>query len=252
MLSVTRRQKIKELIQEKKSAKVHEMAACFDVTVETIRRDLIVLEKEGALMRTHGGAFIQSGVENLVDAQLRTNIYVDNKTTIARACCKLIDNGDTIFLDNSTTCYYIARELRSKRLTVATNNLKIIEELADCENIQLICVGGLFAPTEMSFYGLVASTVINQLYFDKCFLSCRSISLEHGLTEASEKWCSLRKLAISRSKKRYLAADFSKFDETSFVQVCALEELDMIITDKPLGRKWHEGAAQMGIEIIDG
>ena len=79
MLPVTRRQKIKEYVQEKKSATVLALAAMYSVTDETIRRDLKALEKEGALMRTYGGAFLQTGVENLVEADLRAGIYVDNK-----------------------------------------------------------------------------------------------------------------------------------------------------------------------------
>ncbi len=251
MLPATRRQQIVELIQEKKSATVTEMAKLFDITAETIRRDLKVLERDGLLMRTHGGAFIQSGVENLVDTDIRMRVYIPEKTKIARIARQFVSNGDTIFLDNSTTDYYIARELREMRITVATNNLSIVQELADCGNIQLICIGGTFSRKENAFNGMMTTDILQQLYFDKAFISCRSVSIEGGLTESTEKWCAIRKIAISRSKCTFLAADFSKFDQNSFAKVGDLSSIHAIITDSPLSPRWHQAMDAIGCKIYD-
>lgn len=251
MLSVTRKQKIKEYILEKKSATVIELAEMFTVTDETIRRDLTQLEKEGVLMRSYGGAFIQHGVENLIDTSIRSAVYIEEKRCIAKKCRNLICNGDAVFLDNSTTAYYIAEAIRDMRVTLVTNSLIIVNLLAEKPNINLISIGGNYSMKEQAFYGLTAAKAIREYYVDKAFLSCRSISIENGITEASEKWAQVRQAMIERSKENYIVADFSKFGQTSFMRICGFEPIKSVITDKPLGEEWHNALAQYGCKIID-
>jgi len=134
MIAALRRQKIRDIVLEKKSATVTDLAREFDVTDETIRRDLKVLEADGVLMRSYGGAFIASGVENLGRCQ-HQNRYLQStaRDTIAQRCRPFVKNGDTLFLDNSTTSYYIAKELQDMRLTVLTNNMMIMNLCAKCK-----------------------------------------------------------------------------------------------------------------------
>ncbi|HNX64525.1 MAG TPA: DeoR/GlpR family DNA-binding transcription regulator, partial [Oscillospiraceae bacterium] len=153
MLAVTRKSKIKEILQEKKSVVVSELAEMFSVTEETIRRDLKTFEDEGFLTRTYGGAFIQDGVQNEVELSVRETAYTDSKQLIAEKCAELVHNGDSIFLDASTTAIFIAKAICDMRITVLTNSLKVIGFLADYPNIHLITIGGLFAPNNMSFIG---------------------------------------------------------------------------------------------------
>ena len=251
MLPITRRQKIKEYVAEKKSATVLGLAELFGVTDETIRRDLKALEKEGVLMRTHGGAFIQTGVENLVNAGLRTGIYVENKTIIASICKGLINNGDAIFLDNSTTCLYIAKAVEDMRLTIVTNSLSIVDNLTGRENLNIISLGGVFSHSEKAFYGGITINNLSEYYVDKVFISCRSLSIEHGITDSTERWNQVRQAAVERSKKTYLVADFSKFNEISFRRMCGFDRITAIITDKPLGEDWHQAMNQQGCMIYD-
>ncbi len=251
MLAVTRRQKIKEIILEKKSATVAELAQMFSVTDETIRRDLKVLEREGVLLRSYGGAFIQTGVENLVNADIRTTIYVENKMKIANKCRQMICNGDAIFLDNSTTAYYIARAIKDMRVTLVTNNLKIINLMSKNENIHLIAIGGFFSTKEQAFYGITATKALEEYFVDKAFLSCRSLSIENGITESHDSWAQVRRTAIERAKESYIVADFSKFGHTSFMRICGFEPIKAIITDKPLDSEWHQAMAQYNCEVID-
>ena len=157
MLAAERKQQIKEIIIAKKSASVAALSKQFGVTGETIRRDLKALEKEGVLMRTHGGAFIQSGVENLIDIDLRKTVYIDEKELIAKRCYGLVNNGDAIFLDNSTTCYHVAKALSDLNITVVTNNLMIMNLFAQSENIRLVSVGGEFSIKEQAFFGTMTT-----------------------------------------------------------------------------------------------
>ena len=252
MIAAVRRQQIKDIVFEKKSATVTELARRFDVTDETIRRDLKALEKDGALMRTYGGAFIQTGVDNLVEANIRTGVYVDGKSLIARRCRPFIHNGDIIFLDNSTTDYYIAKEIQDMRLTIVTNNLMIMNLVASVDNLELVAIGGNFSPTEKAFYGNIAIQTLGNYFVDAAFFSPRSLSIENGITDASDQWALVRKTAIEHSNRNYLAVDFSKFDNTSYARICGFEKIDGIITERPRSERWHDAMRAYDCLLVDG
>lgn len=252
MLAAERKQQIKEIVIAKKSASVAALAKQFGVTGETIRRDLKALEKEGVLMRTHGGAFIQSGVENLIDIDLRKTVYIDEKELIAKRCYNLVNNGDAIFLDNSTTCYHVAKALSNLNITVVTNNLMIMNLFAQSENIRLVSVGGEFSIKEQAFSGTIAQRALAEYYVDKAFISCRTVSINNGITESTDQWASIRHLMIERSDKQYLVADHTKFGQTSFARISDFNEITAVITDHPLDAKWHEALRSKGCAVIDG
>ncbi|MEG1741342.1 MAG: DeoR/GlpR family DNA-binding transcription regulator [Acetivibrio sp.] len=238
MLAVTRKNKIKDILIERKSITVIELSKTFDVTEETIRRDLKSLEDEGFLTRTYGGAFIQSGVENNVNLELREVAYTKSKDAIAKECRKLIHNGDSIFLDASTTALFVAREICDMRLTVVTNSLLIIDQLSDLDNIRLVCIGGTLSREHKAFQGNSTIQALNSLYLDKTFMSCRSLSMEHGITDSSEGMAMIRQKLLNRSNEIYLIADYSKFDKTSFIHICNFDNLTGIVTDKVLNQEW--------------
>lgn len=252
MLAAERKQEIRKIVMEKKSASVAELAQRFSVTDETIRRDLKALEKEGVLMRAYGGAFVQSGVENLIDVNLRKTVYIKEKEIIAKRCQSIIDNGDTIFLDNSTTCFHIAKAISDMHVTIVTNNLAIINLFSTCTNVRLVSIGGEFSHREQAFYGTIALKILGEYYFDKAFISCRTLSIENGVTESTDQWATLRHLVIERSDKHYLVADYTKFGQTSFVRIGGFDEFTAIITDRPLSLEWHRATAKLGCAIIDG
>ncbi|WP_058270548.1 DeoR/GlpR family DNA-binding transcription regulator [Olsenella massiliensis] len=251
MIGAVRRQKIAEIVREKKSASVTELAQIFSVTDETIRRDLKDLESKGTLRRSYGGAYVQTGVDNLVDVNIRTTAYRHSKKIIAARCLRFVSNGDTIFLDNSTTCFYIAKVLQDMRITVLTNNLMILNMLAKCSNIKLIGIGGNYSPTEKAFYGPIAKLTIARYYVDTSFLSCRSLSLNSGITDSTDRWNDVRRIVLEHSQHTYFVADHSKFDNTSFVHLCDFTEATGIITDEPLSKGWHESLDRADCLLID-
>lgn len=240
MLAVKRKSIIKDMVLENKSVTVADLAKKFNVTEETIRRDLKVLEAEGVLTRTYGGAFVQSGVINEVNIAVRETFLIENKRLIANKCVNLVHNGDSIFLDCSTTAYYIAQALKNMRLTVITNSLKITNLLVSYQNIRLITVGGILDHENMSFTGKNVIDILNIYFFDVSFVSCRSLSLEHGITDSEEQKAAIRKLAIQHSNKIYVVADYSKFNKTSFIKICDFSDVDGIIVDKKLSQEWHD------------
>ncbi|SET25243.1 transcriptional regulator, DeoR family [Natronincola peptidivorans] len=251
MLAVTRKEKIKDIILEKKSVMVSELSKKFSVTEETIRRDLKALEDEGILVKTYGGAYIQDGVQNDINVNIRESLFVDNKEKIATKCADLINHGDSIFLDASTTSLAISSKIRSKRVTVITNSLKIANSLSESESIRLMVIGGILDPQSMSFLGRNTINSMQHYYVDKAFISCRSISMDFAVTDSNEQQAEVRQLAIKRSNHVYLVVDHTKFNKTSFTNICFFHDINTLLVDTALDQEWKAFLTEHQVEIIE-
>lgn len=251
MLAIMRKEQIKNLILEKKSISVIELAQYFSVSEETVRRDLKALEKEGFLERTHGGAFLKKRVQSNIEVNVLEKLLVENKQLIAKKCKELILNGDSIFLDASTTTHHICNEIMDMNLTVLTNSLKVVNSLAEAENIKVILIGGGLDRSSMSFIGRTATQCLKGYYVDKAFISCRSISIENGVTDSNEKQAEIRQLIIERSSKTYLVADATKFGKISFIKISDFSNINGVIVDKQLPAEWYTYFKQRKIALYE-
>jgi DeoR/GlpR family transcriptional regulator of sugar metabolism len=251
MLPITRRNTIKSIITEKKSVTVSELAKTFSVTEETIRKDLQQLEGEGFLTRTYGGAYISGGVENDVDVNLREHIHIEGKESIAQLCLQYINNGDSIFLDASTTSLHIASNLKDKRLTVTTNSIKVMELLSKNPNIKLVIIGGRVERPSMSALGRNAESNLRNYFFDTAFISCRALNMQHGITDSNEQQAEVRKIVIEHSNYTYLVADYTKFDRTAFTKICDFDKINALVVDKTLSPEWHDFLKNININLIE-
>ena len=247
MLAIARRNAILELLREQQSVNVTQLASSLGVAAETIRRDFKELEAAGQLIRTHGGAYITDGVQNDINVSDRSVIRRQEKREIAKKCAQLIQTGDSIFLDASTTDWCIAQELLDKHITVLTNSLKVADILSVSSSVKLILAGGNYAPRTMSFYGEQTTEDLSRYYVDKAFLSCRTVHLELGATDSNEGEALARRTMLRRSHSTYLAVDHSKLDGVSFLTVCPLEELTGIICDRPLSPVWQNHLKNIGV-----
>ena len=240
MLAITRRNAIKEQLMERKSVTITDLANRLNVTKETIRRDLRLMEEQGELIRTHGGAYILDGVQNDIDISMRQVIKTEEKAIIAEKCSEHIQSGDSIFLDGSTTCWFVAKRLVKQNLTVLTTSLQIATILSTSPSINLIVIGGTFSPNSMSFLGDNACRALQNYFVDKAFISCRSASIENGITDVSENDAAIHRLVTHRSNRTYLVLDHSKVDHTSFAFTCHFNDIDAVICDRPLPQVWQE------------
>lgn len=234
MLVAERREKIKQLVQQKHIVKVNELATLYQVTEETIRRDLENLEKEGWLKRSHGGAimvhqdkkeqpFLERKVKNVEEKQLIANIAV-----------KHVEENDTIILDASSTTWYMSKILPDIPLRVLTNSLKVTTELADKKNIDVILIGGHLLKASLSFIGQNALEILDKYNATKSFISCKGMDLVSGLTESNEQQALLKRKMMQISQEKYVLVDQSKFDTKAFVKVADFDQADVIISETPL------------------
>lgn len=253
MLAVDRRQAIFEILHEKGSVTVVELSRRFDVSEETIRRDLTKMESSGLLQKTYGGAFLNAGMHLEVPVDMRVRTYVEGKNVIGRLSAQLIHNGDTIFLDASTTAVHIAENILDKKnLIVITNALKVAEALARAPEIKVICTGGTLRPSSLTLVGKATETAIEQYFADKAFICCDGIHRVHGVTDANEKEAEVRKQMMRQAESSILVVDATKFDKTSFVHMARFDAFDALVTDRGISEEWRATLREHDVEICHG
>lgn len=250
MLAAARKSDIKKLLLEHKSVSVVELAARFQVTEETIRRDLKALEHEGVAERTHGGAILAEKVSTSFNRLVMASILHPNKVAMAKLARAYVKNGLCVFLDSSTTVQALIPEIQDLQITVSSNSIDVATACSNHPNINLIALGGVYNHHYRCFSGSISSSVLQNFYFDLAVISCRTLSLTHGLTDSDTEEAEIKRMAISRSKRLIVLADHTKFDKVSFVKICDLSKVDALITDKPLSPFWAEYLSQSNIELL--
>jgi DeoR/GlpR family transcriptional regulator of sugar metabolism len=251
MLAIERRKKIYEYLHENGNATVFELKALFDVGEETIRRDLTKMEEEGILQRTYGGAFIDEGKHLVLPDKVRETVHVGEKTIIGSICANMINTGDTIFLDGSTTCQFIAKAiLYKKNLIVITNAIKIALNLSEAANIKVIFIGGTMRHNTLTFVGHTSKKLLREYYADKAFICCDGIHMINGITDANEQEAEIRSSMFAQAEERILVADSTKFDRTSFKRIGKISEADYLVTDKKLSESWIKKLNDYKVKVI--
>lgn len=250
MFGIERRSKIMSLLNENKSILVNETAELFEVTEETIRRDLKVLEGQGLLVKTHGGAVLSDDTKTEAPIEIREGINIAGKDAIGRKAAEMVNNGDTIILDASTSSLYVAKNIKDKKgLTVITNAERIIFELSDCEDITLISTGGILRQKSLSYVGRAAENNISSYYANKLFFSCKGFSPKRGLTDSNEQESDIRKTMLKCSEKAIFLCDHTKFDRVGYINTANLTDINTIITDSPFPDTWGEYISGAGITV---
>ena len=251
MLANQRRDKIFELIQEDGSAKVINLAKIFKVTEVTIRQDLEKLEKDGLVIKEHGGAFLKDIRDQVQSFSLGHRENIDKKELIAKKCLEFINDGDSIILDSGSTTTEIAKNLKGfKNLTVITNALNIALMLGVEPGIELIVTGGEFKPPTLSLTGQKSADFFKGINVQKLFLATAGISLKSGLTYPSISDLVVKKAMIEAADITYLVADSSKIGKSAFASLGALSLIDYIITDSGIEEKHKEIFRNNEIELI--
>jgi len=234
MFALERQKKILEFLDRDGAVWVSKLSTEFSVAEETVRRDLEKLEKQEVLVRTHGGAvpIDENNVELSLEKRKHTNS--ESKEKVARAAVEHIVPGDTIFLDASTTTFYIAKMLKKmSNITVITNSIRVINELSGYEGIKLIAIGGKVSDNQ-SFIGSVAEDTIEKCYFaSKVFFSSKGISENKGVLESNELECGIKQKMIANSKEKFYLCDRSKIGRVGFAKLAPLESISCFITDAP-------------------
>lgn len=229
-------QEIRKLFLSRKKITNTELCKTFDISIETVRRDLNILEKEGFIRKVYGGAcLIEAQKEQPYVDKWTTRIdrNEDSKRCIAATAASQIPDGATVFLDTGTTLYEIVPFLSQKKnLTILTNSLRLASAFGMYEHITVYCIGGLIKTDTLTATGFFASEFLS--YFsniDYAIVSCDGFLPEKGTTEYSIELAMLKKQVLEKTGHIIALVDHSKFGISGNCLCCPTDSLDVLVTD---------------------
>lgn len=213
---------------------VEGLATHFNVTLQTIRRDLSELADQGKLQRVHGGAILPSTVANIRYTD-RRDLNEVGKSAIARAAARDIPNGCSLFLSIGTTTEAVARALLGHRdVMVLTNNLNVANILVDNPNCEIIVVGGLLRRVDGGLVGNVTTQAIGQFKFDLAVISCSALDEDGDMLDFDIQEVGVSQAILKQARRSFLVADHSKFRRRAPARIGSLAQMDSFYTDAAL------------------
>ena len=251
MLAVERRNQIVERLSAQPRVLVGELAAYYGVTEETIRRDLERLEKEGYVQRSYGGAVgCDSGKMDLPNS-LRRRKNAQAKEKIAQIISTLVQDGDHLLLDDSSTAYYAAKALGTKqRLTVITNSIDTLGVLAGVRGSHVISTGGSLRKGGCGLTGFRAEETVRSYHMDKAIISCKGLDLARGFTDSTDESAQIKMTMMKSARQVILAADSSKLGHVAFAQIGGWSQVDILVMEKDPGEAWRELLNRHGVKCL--
>ncbi len=246
-----RKAAILERIRQEAATTVAELAAQFQVSEMTVRRDLGSLQKAGLLQRVHGGAVGSRGRSYEPPYVVRSAQALPEKQRIARAAAALIEPGDSVALDIGSTTFELARNLVDRSgLTVISPSLRIIQLLLGTPGIRLIVPGGIVRPGEGSLVGELARQGFGELFVDKLFLAVGGLDAQSGLTEYNWEDALVKRAMIRSAREVVLVADAGKFGRTAFARIAGLAAVHALVTDRDPPEPLRRSLEAAGVRII--
>jgi DeoR/GlpR family transcriptional regulator of sugar metabolism len=252
MLAEERRFRIREMLSVDRTVNASELTRTLGVTAATVRRDLAALEQEGVLVRSHGGAASHAPSTNFQPSyEALGRVNKEEKQAIALEAERMILDGDTLFLEGSTTVYELVRRLQHrKRLTVVTNSPLILCQLQRCPNINLMCTGGDLQKDVFYLSGLWAQRSISEIRVDKAILGVSAIDPTYGVSTASSAEAQIKKMLLKVARVRIALADHSKFGNQAFAYVGPVTDFNTLITDSGTDAKHVDALRESGVEVV--
>lgn len=251
MTTYERRQSLLDILRKQPGLRVPDLALALGVSEGTVRNDLNALEEQGLLTRVHGGAVLTQ--QNHFQNTSFVRRYQQNaaaKLAIAREAAVLVNDGDSILMDASSTAYYFAKALsRHRRLRVMTNGFEVARELAQNSSNTVILIGGVVNNESSSVTGLLSEHIIEEFKIQKAFLSCSGFSLERGLTEVHLAEAQLKRKMVESSQQLFGLVDSTKFGKEDLTSFARPERINCLFTDRHLSSEWVERLKQAGIEF---
>ncbi len=255
MLAIERRKIILDQLQKDKRVVVSDLSRRFGVSEETIRRDLERFEQEGVAVRSYGGAVLKDNVASEVPFQSRKKKNLLGKKVIGEIVADMVDDGEHIFIDPSTTTLTIVKELRQagkKNITIITNAIEVLVECAEYSDWDVISLGGTLQPGKFALVGPQAIEGIEGYHADKAIIACKAIDMQKGVTDSNVMFTQVKRAMLENARERIVAVDSTKFDQVGFSRICALEEIDTIVTDLLPSEEWQNYLSEREVRCLYG
>lgn len=242
MFANERQQKILALLKEKGTVTTAALVDTFDVSIETVRRDLLQLERGGMLQRVHGGAMVPSNMRPYPDLPHRLEANQRSKEQLSATAAFLVEEEDIIYIDSGSTAYYFAKELANKfsRLTVITHSMDVFKTLSQKEGFRIILCGGCYHAREQAFYGSITLDALQQLHVRKAFLCPSAISLKTGVWDYDRDLIQVQKQILSICDTAFFLVGSEKFESNALLKLCDTSPNHVYITDPGLSAQYRQ------------
>lgn len=248
MLKSQRIQKIKEYVNAHQTVSLDKLMEEFQVSKNTIRRDVQYLVRNEELKKVYGG--VSTIHSELIPYTERADKNQSKKQKIAELAATFIKNGDVIFLDSGTTTSELIPFIKHLDLTIVTNNITIIVECLAYENLTVFSTGGMLERKTNSFAGFKSLELLKSYNINKAFMAATGISISNGVTNSSPSESSIKTTVVDRSSEVFLLVDDSKFDRYALTTYCDLKTIPMIITNEEPNEHYMTYGKEHGVTFL--
>ncbi|GGZ36884.1 DeoR family transcriptional regulator [Echinicola pacifica] len=244
-----RRSHILDVLEENGQVNVSELSKSLGVSEVTIRNDLANLERNKLLVRAHGGAFKTNNMALPVTEKKKINL--DLKKKIGKKAVSLIEEGDSIILDSGTTTFEISSNLgKFEKLTVISNALDIVNNLASYDNLEVMMPGGFLKEFSMSLVGPMAERNLKQLHCNKLFLGVDGFKPDVGVFTHYMEEAYLNQIMIEIAEEVIVVSDSTKFKKIGLAYIAGFNQVDKVITDSGIEPEFIKMLERNNVEVI--
>ena len=249
----SRRERIVSLLREQGSVQIPSLAELFQVSTQTLRKDLNFLDDKGVCTRSSGGAILKRGALSPTEQaiEVKRALYADEKMRIGKSAAALIESDDSVLLDSGTTTLQVARHIDPEAsLVVVTNDVGIMNELVTRERVQLVLLGGTLRRKNLSFYGTQTERTLQDMHVDKLFLAADGFDIEKGITTHFEPEALLNRMMCQAASEIIVVADSSKFGRICLHKILEPMGIAELVTDAGIPDSAREALTRIGVEVI--
>ncbi|MCY6483061.1 DeoR/GlpR family DNA-binding transcription regulator [Clostridium aestuarii] len=244
-------QEIENYIIKHENVSLNTLCSVFDVSKNTIRRDISELEEKGVITKVYGGITINKDKRNTVPFEEREIKNKSEKQVIAEAASELVNDGDIIFIDSGTTTMHMIPFLADKKnLTIITNNLNVLVIALMYPNLNVLSPGGTLFRKTNSLIGIEAVNFLRNYNICKAFMATTGVSISKGVTNSSSIEYQIKKTVVDKSDTVVILADNSKLNVTSLLTYCELENITAFITNKVPPKDFKDFFKENDIQLI--
>ncbi|QBR94597.1 DeoR/GlpR family DNA-binding transcription regulator [Nocardioides euryhalodurans] len=253
MYAEERQQAMAQLIGQQGRLSVAQLAGTFDVTTETVRRDLSSLERIGLVRRVHGGAVPSSSL-SVIESALgeRDQANISAKDAIATAAVQLLPPpGSVVVLDAGSTTARLAAVLpREHRLTVVTHAVPVAARLAGLPHIELHLLPGRVRPTTHAAVGTDTVAALGELRADVAFVATNGLSCGFGLTTPDRDEAATKRAIVGSARRTVVLADSSKIGVETSIRFASIDDVDVLVTDADIDDDDRDALVKAGLEVV--
>jgi len=244
-----RQKRIEDHLSKVEFASLDELSELVDTSVSTVRRDVDIMESQGKVRRTHGGARLVSPKSDEGRFSPRDTSQLSEKEAIGQACASLIHPNQTVIVDAGTTCFHVARYLESKNPHIITNSLPVANVFSATPKLEVVVTGGVIYPRLGVLVGPLAVAAFAQVHADIAIMSCGGITAE-GITNSHGLLIEIQRAMMEAAQRVILCVDHTKFGRQSISQLCGVEAIDTLITDQSPSPDMLKVLNNAGVEVI--